>query len=95
MSRISPVSIPSAMNMVVTPVSFIAVEHCPLDGRGAPVLGQQGAVDIDTAHGRQFEDLLGQQLAVGHHRDEVGVQFLSESHRLPRCAGWRAGTPAG
>ena len=45
----SPASSSSAIYMMETPVSALAVEHGPVDRGRTPVLGQQGRVDVDGA----------------------------------------------
>ena len=54
-SNMGPASIFSTSFMVVTPVSMSPLKQCVLDGRRAPVLGQQGAVHIDAAQARGVE----------------------------------------
>jgi hypothetical protein len=60
----------------------VAVDDRPLDRGRAAVLGQQGGVDVHAAELRQIEDLLRQDLAVGHHHDQRGVEFAQEGEEL-------------
>ena len=51
-----------------------AVEDGPLDRPGAAKLRQNAGVDVDAAQARDVQHLLGQNLSVGNHGDDVGLQ---------------------
>ena len=59
-------SMPSSTQKMVSPGLPLAVDHRPVDGRGAPVFGEDGGV---VADGPQFGD--GQDLA-GHNVGDEG-----------------------
>ena len=54
----------------------IPIDHGPVDGGGATVFGQQRGMHIDATLRREFQDLLGQDTAIGSHHDEFGVELL-------------------
>jgi len=54
----------------------LPVEDSPVDGGGAPVLGQQGGVDVDAPPGGQGKDLIGEETAIGRHHNQLRVQLL-------------------
>lgn len=59
----------------------IAVEHRPLDGRGAAVLRQQRAMDIDRPIGRRCEQIIRQNAAIGHNDENIRLQALEICQR--------------
>ncbi|MNY21101.1 hypothetical protein D3C86_1546230 [compost metagenome] len=60
----------------------VAVQDGPLDRGGAAIAGQERGVDVDAAEGRQVQDRLRQDLAVGDDHDEVGGQGLERREGL-------------
>ena len=58
------------------------VENGPLHRSGAPELGKNAGVHIDTAQRRQIQHRLGQQLAIGHHQNQIRLQC---AERVQRC----------
>ena len=60
------------------------VQHGPLVGRAAPVLGQEARVDVDASLGGDIQHPLGQDSAVGHHGADVGLQCSQSLHILVR-----------
>ena len=59
-----------------------AVQHRPLIGSAAPVLGKQAGVNVDAAQSRHIQHLLGQNPAVGNHRADIRFQCPQGLHRL-------------
>ena len=59
----------------------IAVEHRPLDGRGAAILRQQRAMDIDRPIGRRCEQIIRQNAAIGHNDENIRLQALEICQR--------------
>ena len=57
---------------------ILAVDHGPVDRSGAPVLRQQGCVEVESAQARYFPHFTRQQPEGNHHK-EVRFQGL---HRL-------------
>ena len=53
---------------------FVARDNRPLDRRGTAPARQQRTMHVDAAVRRNIEHRLGQQLAVGHHDDDLGCQ---------------------
>ena len=58
------------------------VQHRPLVGRGAPVLGKQTGMDIDAAVFWNIQHLLGQDPSVGNHRANIRLQCPQLFHRF-------------
>ena len=67
----------------------LPVEDGPVDGGGAPVLGQQGGVDVDAPPGGQGKDLIGEETAIGRHHNQLRVQLLQNGQGgpVPQCLG--------
>ena len=59
----------------------IAVEHRPLDGRGAAVLRQQRTMDVDRAIGSHCEQIIRQNATIGHDDENVRPQALESGQR--------------
>ena len=74
---------------MVTPVSVSPLMTAQLMGAAPPVLRQQGRVDVDAPHGRQIQDVVRQDAAVGRHHDELRVQLLQlgQSGPVPELGG--------
>jgi hypothetical protein len=52
------------------------VHDCSLDGGGASVFGEDGAVEVDSAAFGGFKQFCGQDLTVGSNNVDVGFQLL-------------------
>ena len=50
---------------------FVAVDDRPLDGRTAPVFGQQRNVQVDAALGGNRQHFRRQNAPIGHHHDQL------------------------
>jgi hypothetical protein len=60
--------------MTVIPVSF---EQCPIDRGGAAILGEDRAVQVDSAVLGQSQSIFGKNLTVVAHDEQLG--FPSEN----------------
>ena len=49
------------------------MDHRPLDGCSSPIFGQQRAMHIDTTQTWGIQHSLGQDLAIGHHYNHIGI----------------------
>jgi hypothetical protein len=67
-----PVSSPSSMRMMATPVSDFAPHHGPLNGRRAPKLGQDRGVHVPRSKSWHREEIGRQDPAIGHHHEQIG-----------------------
>ena len=67
----------------------IAVQHCPLDGCRAAVLGQQRNVQVDAAVLGNMQQLRRDNAAIRHHHNNIGCQLLNQ--RIGRTVAQRAG----
>ncbi len=72
--KISPASISSVSHIMVMPVSASPLIIAQFIGRGPPIAGQQGGMDIQNSQSRNIQNLLGQHLAEGHHQDQIRLQ---------------------
>ena len=81
-SSVGPVSRPSSISIVVTPVSRLAVHDRPLDRRGAAVAGQQRGVDVDGAARRRCRS----RCAAGSGRRRRRPAARARSARSASCA---------
>lgn len=59
----------------------IAVEHRPLDWRGAAVLRQQRAMDVHRTIRSHCEQIIRQDAAIGHNDENVRLQALEIGQR--------------
>ena len=57
-----------------------AVQHRPLVGGAAPILGQKAGMDIHIAQSGNVQHPLGQDPTVGHHGANVGLQIRQGLH---------------
>ncbi len=85
-SRMSPVSRPSAMYITVRPERPITRKDRGLDRCRTPVPGQNRRVQVETSNGRHFQKPFWQDLAVCHDHDQIrrklrdSVQFLGVAY---------------
>ena len=61
----------------------MGVDCGPVDGRGPPVLGQQGGVDVDAPLERQRQNLVREDTAVGRHHNQLRSQLPQNSQGGP------------
>ena len=70
-SRMSPVSRPASMRMVVTPVICSPDGDRPLDRRGATIFRQQRGMQVDVAQRRQIDHPLRNDASVADDDDRL------------------------
>ena len=96
-SSTGPVSMPSSSCMMRDAGLGIAVDHRPLDRRGAAILRQQRRVHVDAAARQRLEHGLRQDLAVRDDDRELGARSRaarSRSSPVRADFGWITGSPS-
>ena len=61
---------------------LLPVQHRPLIGSGAPVLGEQACVNVNAPEGGHVQYLLREDPAVGYHGADIRLQGPEGLHRL-------------
>ena len=73
-NSMGPVSSPSSICMMVTPVVLVAGHDGALDRRGPAPARQQRGMDVEAAMARRVQDGFGQDEAVGRDHGDIGIQ---------------------